>query len=152
MSTEKLVEGLNADLAAEWGTIIRYTHQSAKAFGLQGVQRREMLEDEVEDELGHARFLSHVMVDLGGEPTGTPKEFSKPKGLKEMLELDLEMELDDVENHTAHAETAGELGLVELKLKLEEMAADEAGHARELRRVDPGALEQGPRGEQAPRN
>jgi rubrerythrin len=30
---------------------------------------------------------------------------------------------------------AEELGLVELQLKLEEMAADEAGHARELRRI-----------------
>jgi rubrerythrin len=30
---------------------------------------------------------------------------------------------------------AEELGLVEVKLKLEEIAADEARHARELRRV-----------------
>jgi len=35
----------------------------------------------------------------------------------------------------AHADLAGELDYVELKLKLEEMAAYEAGHARELRRI-----------------
>jgi bacterioferritin len=52
-----------------------------------------------------------------------------------MLELDLNLELQDVEHYTKHAELAGELGEVELKLKLEEMAADEAGHARELRRI-----------------
>ncbi len=34
-----------------------------------------------------------------------------------------------------HAELADKLGYVELKLKLEEMAADEAGHARELHRI-----------------
>jgi bacterioferritin len=52
-----------------------------------------------------------------------------------MLEVDLAMELKDVEAYMEHAEMAGELGEVELKLKLEEMAADEAGHARELRRI-----------------
>jgi bacterioferritin len=45
------------------------------------------------------------------------------------------MELQDVENYIKHAKLAEEVGEVELKLKLEEMAADEAGHARELRRL-----------------
>ena len=76
-----------------------------------------------------------MIVDLGGEPTTTPKTFKKPETLREMLELDVSMELHDVENYIKHAELAGELGEVELKLKLEEMAADEAGHARELRRI-----------------
>jgi bacterioferritin len=76
-----------------------------------------------------------VIVDLGGEPVTVPVQFDKPDGLKEMLALDQEMELKDVKSYMAHAELAGELGYVELKLKLEEMAADEAGHARELRRI-----------------
>lgn len=135
MSQEDLIAGLNKDLAAEWGTIMRYTYQSAKAFGLQGAELREMLAAEIEDELGHARFLTDVIVDLGGEPTTTAKEFAKPNSLNAMLELDLEMELDDVQSYMAHAELAGELGMVELKLRLEEMAADEAGHGRELRRL-----------------
>ena len=138
MSKEQLIEGLNEDLAAEWGTIIRYNYQAAKCFGLLGAELREMFSEEMEDELGHARFLTDVIVDLGGEPTTTPKEFPKPDGVKDMLELDLEMELQDVENYMAHATQADELGLVELKLKLEEMAADEAGHARELRRLIQG--------------
>jgi bacterioferritin len=72
---------------------------------------------------------------LGGEPVTEPVPFDKPEGLREMLALDQEMELQDVQNYVAHAELAGQLGYVELKLKLEEMAADEAGHARELRRI-----------------
>jgi bacterioferritin len=76
-----------------------------------------------------------LIVDLGGEPTTTPNTFEKPPTIKEMLEVDLAMELKDVEAYMEHAEMAGELGEVELKLKLEEMAADEAGHARELRRI-----------------
>jgi bacterioferritin len=136
MSTkEDLIQGLNEDLAAEYGTVIRYTYQSGKAFGLLGAELRELLAGEIIDELGHAAFLTDVIVDLGGEPVTEPVPFDKPEGLREMLALDQEMELQDVQNYVAHAELAGELGYVELKLKLEEMAADEAGHARELRRI-----------------
>ena len=52
-----------------------------------------------------------------------------------MLELDLKMEEDDVKNYLQHSKEAEDLGLIELKMKLEEIAADEAGHARELRRL-----------------
>jgi len=135
MSQKKLIQGLNEDLAAEWGTVMRYTYQAAHAFGIEGEHLRDILAEEVQDELGHATFLTDVIVDLGGEPTTTPKELDKPKGLKKMLELDLEMELKDVEHYNEHARMAEELGLTELKVKLEEMAADEAGHAREIRRI-----------------
>ena len=135
MSKEDLIQGLNEDLAAEWGTVIRYTYQAGKSFGVLGVELREMFAEETQDELGHAAFLTDVIIDLGGEPTTTPKEFAKPDGLKAMLELDLEMERQDVENYMKHAEMAGNLGFIELQMKLEEMAADEAGHARELRRI-----------------
>lgn len=135
MSKEDLIQGLNEDLAAEWGTVIRYTYQAGKSFGLMGVELREMFEEEIQDELGHATYLTDVIVDLEGEPTTTPKEFPKPEGLKAMLELDLGMEKGDVENYMKHAQLAEELGLIELQFHLEEMAADEAGHARELRRI-----------------
>lgn len=135
MSKHDLIKALNEDLAAEWGTIIRYTYQSGKSFGLLGAELREIFQHESQDELGHAAFLTDVIVDLGGEPSTMPKAFDKPENIKAMLELDLQMELSDVENYTKHAQMAEELGEVELKMKLEEMAADEAGHARELRRL-----------------
>lgn len=135
MSKEVLIQGLNEDLAAEWGTIIRYTYQAGLAFGFLGVELREMFEEEIHDELGHASYLTDVIIDLGGEPTTTPKLFSKPDDIKAMLEVDLEMEKNDVENYMKHAQLARELGLIELQLHLEDMAADEAGHARELRRI-----------------
>ena len=131
----ELLEGLNNDLAGEWGTIMRYTYQSGKAFGLRGAELRDIFEEEIQDELGHATFLTDVIVDLGGDPTTTPQTFKKPDNLKSMLELDLEMELQDVKNYATRAKQAEDLGEVELKIRLEEMAADEAGHARELRRL-----------------
>ena len=138
MSKENLIKGLNEDLAAELGTVIRYNYQAALMVGPSSQGLRNWFRDEVADELGHAAYLTDVIVDLGGEPTTTPKEFAKPKGLKEMLELDLEMELGDVQHYMAHAELAEKLGYAELKMKLEEMAADEEGHARDLRRIVSG--------------
>lgn len=135
MDKGDLIKGLNEDLAAEWGTIMRYTYQAGKAVGIMGVELRELFHEEVLDELGHATYLTDVIVDLGGDPTTTPQQFAKPDDLKSMLELDLEMEKSDVENYMKHAAMAEELGYVELYLKLEEMAADEAGHGRELRRI-----------------
>ncbi len=135
VSKEDLIQGLNEDLAAEWGTVIRYTYQASKSFGVLGVELREMFNEETQDELGHAAFLTDVIIDLGGEPTTLPKEFARADGLKNMLEQDLEMELEDVKNYIKHARIASDLGLIELQMKLEEMAADESGHARELRRI-----------------
>lgn len=135
MTNETLIKGLNEDLAAELGTVIRYTYQASRAFGILGIELRELLQRETQDELGHASFLMDVIIDLGGDPTTTPKEFKKPKDIKSMLELDLEMEVEDVRNYERRAKQAEEAGLLELKMKLEEMAADEAGHARELRRI-----------------
>jgi bacterioferritin len=135
MTKEQLIAGLNEDLAAEWGTILRYTYQSGKVVGLRGAELREIFDKEIPDELGHAKYLTDVVADLGGDPTTKPKEFGKPDDLKAMIELDLKMELSDVENYTAHSKMAGELGMTELKVKLEEMAADESKHARELHRI-----------------
>jgi bacterioferritin len=135
IAKEELIRGLNEDLAAEWGTIMRYTYQSSKAVGLRGAELREILEKEIADEMGHAKYLTDVIADLGGEPTTKPRDFDKPNELKQMIELDLKMEQQDVENYTQHAKMAEELGNTELKVKLEEMAADESAHARDLRRI-----------------
>ena len=134
-SKEALIDGLNEDLSAELGTVVRYIYQAGKSFGILGAELREIFRREVQDEIGHAAFLTDVIVDLGGEPTTGSKEFAKPDELRAMLELDLEMELKDVQNYRQRARQAEELDEFELKIKLEEMAADEAGHARELRRL-----------------
>lgn len=134
-NNSELLQGLNDDLAAEWATIMRYTYQSSQAVGLRGAELRNLLEKEIPDELGHARYLSDIISDLGGEPTVQPRAWDRVTELKPMLEMDLKLELGDVENYTRHARMAEELGLTELKVKLEEMAADESRHARDLKRI-----------------
>lgn len=64
MNKENLIRGLNEDLAAELGTVIRYTYQSAKCCGLLAAELRELLIKEEQDELGHAAFLMDVIEEL----------------------------------------------------------------------------------------
>lgn len=132
---DDLIRGLNEDLAAEWGTIMRYTYQASKAIGLRGAELRELLEKEIPDELGHAKYLTDTITDLGGEPEMRPKEFDKPNDIKAMVELDLRMEEQDVQNYGRHAQMAEALGMPGLKVKLEDLAMDEYEHARDLRRI-----------------
>lgn len=134
-SKDKLIQGLNEDLAAEWSALIRYTYQVASSNGLLGAELRSLLQNEINDELGHATYLSQTIVDLGGEPTTTPKQVTMKENMREMLEQDLELELMDVAQYTKHAKLAEVLGEIDIKIKLEEMAADEAGHARQIRRL-----------------
>jgi bacterioferritin len=135
VSREKLIEGLNEDLSGELGTVLRYNYQAGKVEGPVGEQLRRLFREEIPDELGHAAFLTDVIVDLGGEPTTTPAAFEKPASPKAMLEVDLALEQADVARYMAHARLAERLNEVELKLKLEEIAADEAGHARAIQRI-----------------
>ncbi len=132
---DELIKGLNEDLAAEWGTIMRYTYQASKAIGLRGAELRELLEKEIPDELGHAKYLTDAITDLGGEPQMQPKDFEKPDDIKGMVELDLRMEEQDIKNYGHHAEMAQALGMTGLKVKLEDLAMDEYEHARDLRRI-----------------
>ena len=135
MSKTDLLKGLNEDLAAEWGTIIRYTLQASMCYGPLAIELRQLLHKEVEDEILHARYLSDVIMDLGGRPTSQAKDFPRPEELRDMLELNIKMEKQDVENYVKHANLAAQLHEIELKFRLEQMAADEAAHARELRRL-----------------
>lgn len=134
-SHDELIRGLNEDLAAELGTIIRYNYQAGRAEGPIGEHLREIFRDEVNDELGHAAYLTDIIVDLGGEPTTEPMTFDKPDSIREMLELDLELEREDIRRYTEHARMAEDLGQIELMVKLEEIAADEGRHARQLERI-----------------
>lgn len=137
-TNEELIAGLNQDLAGELGAIVRYTYQSSQAFGPGGAEVRKLFKEEIQDELEHASYLMDVIVDLGGDPVTAPMLFEKPRGLREMLELDYATELQDSSNYAMRAQQAEELNKIELKVRLEEMAADEAEHARKLHQLIKG--------------
>lgn len=135
MNKAKLIEGLNRDLADELGTICRYIQQAAMALGIAGHEVRELVKAEIPDEVNHALFLADKIVALGGMPAVKPAAFKELKDPTAMLKYDLELERQAIKNYTERsrqAEAAGEIGL---KVRLEEILADETDHAEVILRL-----------------
>jgi bacterioferritin len=132
---QQLIDGLNQDLAAEYQAVISYLLFSRLANGPLRPELSSFLESEIEDELGHAKFLAHKIVALGGTPTTVPADVSLTNDNREMLQISLQAEKDTIERYTQRvkqAEAAGELGL---KVELEQLVADETKHKEDLERI-----------------
>ena len=132
---EKLIEGLNADLAGEYNAIISYTQYSAKVTGPFRPQLVQFLQAEIPDEQRHAQYLADKIASLGGTPVVEPKPVRTSDDTREMLQFIYEAEAETVENYRARideAEAAGEGGL---KVQLEEMLSDETTHRDEVKKM-----------------
>ncbi len=75
---EKLIAGLNDDLALELAGIVRSVYQASTAGGLLGHELRELLQKELPVELQHAQFLADKIAILGGTPTTSIAEVPLP--------------------------------------------------------------------------
>ena len=135
MDNKKLIEGLNRDLADELGTICRYIQQAAMATGMTGHEVREFVKAEVADEVNHALFLADKIVALGGTPAVKPAAFKELRDPTAMLKHDLELERQAIKNYAERAQQAEAAGEIGLKVRLEEIIADETDHAEEIVRL-----------------
>ena len=109
--------------------------ESAKIHGRENEPLREMYRREITDEMGHAQYLADKIVMLGGTPKISPDLSAPPDDVARMIKKDLAQEQDDVKNHQRLAVLAEEAGDIELKLRMEEQAADESRHAQEPKRM-----------------
>jgi bacterioferritin len=135
MSKQELIEGLNHALNREVSTFLRYMLQAASIKGAECQNVRSMYESEVTDEVGHAQYLSNQIVMLGGTPRLSPDLTAPPPDVRTMLKNDIEQERLDVEHYMKLAKLAETEGLMALKMKMEEQAADEDGHRQEMQRL-----------------
>ena len=135
MDKAKLIEGLNEDLAGELSAIAQYITYAAKATGPYRPQLSAFFLAEVADEQAHAQFLANKIVALGGEPTTTPRAVPAAATNKEMVEQILAAEQRAIADYTTRAEQADEIGEKGLAVRLEDMVADESGHAEETERI-----------------
>lgn len=135
MATNQLVEGLHQALNREVSTALRYIVQSAMIRGHEWMNVRENYRNEVSDEIGHAQYLADKIAMLGGTPEIKPELPSPPSDIRQMLMYDIEQERIDEAQYMRLAVQAGEQGHAELKIKLEEQAADEAQHGESMRRL-----------------
>ncbi len=135
MTNGKIITAMNEALNREISTTVRYLVESSKIQGRQNESLREMYRREITDELGHAQYLADKIVMLGGKVTLAPELGDTPDDIPRMLENDLAAEQQDVANYQKLAKMADEAGDIELKLRMEEQAADESRHAQDLRRM-----------------
>ena len=135
MSTEALIEALNADLASEYQAIIMYTTYSAQVKGPFRLTLVDFLQAEIPDEQGHAQFLADKIVALGGVPTTTPAIVPGAETPKEMLERVLEAELKAIKGYSERTEQARAAGQIGLAIQLEDMIVDETGHYEETQKL-----------------
>ena len=135
MAADPLLEGLNVALNREISTVLRYMLQGSLIRGRQNQSLRAMYRAEVADEIGHAQYLADKIVMLGGVPALKPDLTPPPSDVERMIDNDLAEEEHDVAGYKKLAELADQRGDIELKMKMEEQAADESHHADELRRM-----------------
>ncbi len=133
--TQKLLEGLQGDLERELKATLQYMYQSSMVLGLRALNVGPYLRQEAEAELKHVAFLSDQIVNLGGVPKLATQKFSDARDLKTMLEHDLDLERESILEYRERAKQAEQAGEVGLKLRLEELLAEETDHMRDLEKI-----------------
>ena len=132
---KELIDGLNEDLANEYTAVISYLLYPRLVNGPQRVELAGFLEHEIKDELEHAKFLSHKIVALGGEPTTQPAPVTLSTDNREMLQLALQAEKDTIERYQQRIKQADAVGELGLRVELENLVAEETRHKEDLERI-----------------
>lgn len=130
-----LIDGLNEDLAHEYGAAIQYTYSAAVVSGLYRSAIKPFFEAEISDEMGHAFYLSEKIAALGGTPTTDSAPVEQPTDVKDLLHATLEAEKATIERYETRKKQAELLGYTELVVKLEDIIADETNHKEEAERL-----------------
>lgn len=130
-----LIEGLNRDLNAEINTIIRYIRHASVMKGLAGHEVRELLQQEITDEVKHATYIADKIVALGGTPKVQPEAPSEVFDWREVLQDSLKFELEAIAGYRERARQAEEVGDIGLRATLEMFAEDETRHKEEIERL-----------------
>ncbi|MBD1371063.1 ferritin-like domain-containing protein [Hazenella sp. IB182357] len=132
---KQLLDGLNEDLAQELTAIHQYIYNAAVVTGLARLTLKDFFEAEASDEASHAQYLADKIATLGGEPVVNSYEVKRTRDVKEMLEVTLQAEIDTIKRYTERIQQAEACGEIELKIKLEDLIADETRHKEEMERL-----------------
>ena len=137
---EDIIKLLNDSLATELVCILRYKRHHFTAVGLASPKIAEEFLVHANEEAGHADRLARRIVQLGGEPDFSPDSLSgrshaaydDSADLKAMIKTNLIAERVAIETYSQIIGLIGERDSTTRRL-LEDILADEQGHAEELR-------------------
>ena len=135
MEKEKLIQGLNEDLAHEYQAIIQYTTYAAVVSGIHRQELKESFLAEIQDELRHAQLLSDKIAALGGKPTTVPAPVPEAEDARAMLEAILKAEAETVARYVKRMKEAEAFGDYGLANDLQEIISEETRHKEETEKL-----------------
>lgn len=128
---QKLIDGLNEDLAGELQAVIMYIQYAASVKGPYRQQLAQFFSGEIADELMHAQFLANKVAALGGLPAVQAKPVPQTNDVRQMLQNVYDAETATIETYKQRIQQAEEFGDVGLVNQLENQIADETNHKEE---------------------
>lgn len=128
MST-KIIDALNYDRAEELAAIIQYMGHHYEAEGIESPAVIEIFKKTSIDEMKHAELLAERIVYLGGIPVQKPAGIKRGGSLRGMIEDDLNAENGAIKRYKEHIKLCIEEGDPTTRRMLEQILADEEGHA-----------------------
>lgn len=133
LTKDRLIEGLNEDLAHEYAAVIQYRTYASLVKGPYRQELREFFATEIADELTHAQLLADKVVSLGGVPVVRAADVKVTEDAAQMLQNSLSDEEATVKRYVERRSQAEELGEHGLAIDLDDLIADETKHRDELR-------------------
>jgi bacterioferritin len=130
---DRLIEGLNVDLAHEYAAVITYRTYASAVQGPYRQELRQFFAAEISDELGHAQLLADKIVALGGVPTTKAADVKYTDDPRTMLQNALDDEVATLERYVERRRAAEEVEEHGLAIDLDSVIADETKHRDELR-------------------
>ncbi|MDD1775741.1 MAG: hypothetical protein LUP94_00125 [Candidatus Methanomethylicus sp.] len=128
MTSQKLLDLLNAGASREIQVSIQYIWQHIMCRGLFSESISKVLEDTAMAEMKHYEKIAERIDYLGGNPTVKPTEIKFGKTIKEMLELDKAAEEEAITMYKQIIEVAAAEKDNTTKFLFEEILKDEEDH------------------------
>jgi len=129
---EKLIQGLQEDLAREYKAIIQYVIFSQKLDGARYMDIAAELEKHAHQELDHALAVAKQLDFFGAYPVHTPKAVQVSENNEDMLWFDLQAEDETVRNYRERIVQAQELEEFALAEELQGLVKQEQDHQIDL--------------------
>jgi bacterioferritin len=141
VTREQLVEGLNEDLSHEYQAVVMYTTYAALSSGIHRPLLKGFFEEEIPDELNHAKFLADKITALGGTPVTRVPEVKITRDTREMLNEVHTAESETIERYVRRRHQAEAFGDYGLAADLDEIISDETRHKEETAKLMMGMRE-----------
>lgn len=125
----KIIDALNKVLEMEIGAILQYLHHHWTGDGVESAAILPLFEKLSMDEMKHAERLAERINFLEGDPSIKPAPVKKGGDILKMVQDDLDGEYEAIGFYKTVIKLADEVGDSTTRLMMEEITAQEEGHA-----------------------